>query len=64
MLRWTPAPDGGLMERFPREEMRFDVHGRRLKSGGVLSGALHTLGYVRAEKTEHGTRRNRDRCVR
>ena len=41
MLKWTQAPGG----RLPRDEIRYDMHGRRLKSNGVLSGALHTLGY-------------------
>ena len=43
MLRWHESPTG----RLPRDEIRHDAHGRRLKSGGVLQGALHTLGYVR-----------------
>ena len=45
-LRFTSALDGQLLERLPRQEM---PEGRRLRAaGGVLSGALHTLGYVRA----------------
>ena len=43
-LKFYSAPDGELLSRIPRDELT----GRRLKSGGVLSGALHTLGYVRA----------------
>ena len=39
MLRYHQFDDIG---RVPRYEMR---HGRRLVSGGVLAGALHTLGY-------------------
>lgn len=39
-LRYTSFADV-----LPREEMVQD--GRRLSTGGVLSGALHTLGYVR-----------------
>ena len=51
MLRWHAHPGGELLERLPREEVAVDAHGRRLKSGGILSGALHTLGYVRSLAT-------------
>ena len=57
MLRWNAHPGGELIERLPREEVPVDVHGRRLKSGGVLSGALHTLGYVRSLATALSSRK-------
>ena len=44
MLRYTASADLSLM-RLPRDEL---PQGRRLGSNGVLSGALHTLGYVSA----------------
>lgn len=52
VLKYT-AYDG--MGRLPREEVAAAQHGRQLRAGGVLSGALHTLGYVRAasKKIEH-----------
>lgn len=40
VLRYTSFTDA-----LPRHEV---PNGRRLASGGVLSGALHTLGYVSA----------------
>ena len=39
VLRYT-----SLSDALPRHEL---APGRRLGSGGILSGALHTLGYVR-----------------
>jgi hypothetical protein len=39
-----------LFARFPREEVTGE--GRRLGTGGTLSGALHTLGYVRKHRRE------------
>ena len=62
MLRFTERPDGQLMERLPRDEV--DLHGRRLRAGGVLQGALHTLGYVRRPLTPPSSTAPRPACPR
>ena len=40
--------------RLPRDEL---PGGRQLSTGGVLSGALHTLGYVRSHTSNARTSR-------
>lgn len=50
MLRFTPTHDGDVLARLPRDEI---PAGRRLGSGGHLSGALHTLGYVSIHQPLH-----------
>ena len=50
MLRFHSLPGGEPAPLFYRREELANgslplVHGRRLASGGILAGALHTIGY-------------------